>query len=231
MAESINSGNRMAALIDIDGTLVDSTYLHASAWSSALRACGFDIPTSRAHRLIGMRGERLLEELLGERDAASVAEQAIDEHARRFAAVRDQVAPLPQARDLLERLVARDVVVVLVSSAERHEVEYYVGLLDAEDLVWASTSAADGSRSKPDPEPIEIALQQSGCDAAVVIGDSPWDCLAASAAGLPAVTVLTGGFARSELEGAGAEAVYEHLGELADDLDRVGGLAVHAGAG
>jgi HAD superfamily hydrolase (TIGR01549 family) len=181
--------------------------------------------------LIGMRGERLLEELLGERDAASVAEQAIDEHARRFAAVRDRVVPLPHARDLLERLVARDVVAVLVSSAERHEVEYYVGLLEAEDLVWASTSAADGSQSKPDPEPIQIALQQSGCGAAVVIGDSPWDCLAASAAGLPAVTVLTGGFARSELEGAGAEAVYEHLGELADDLDRVGGLAVHAGAG
>src|SRR6476619_1182895 len=86
VTESINPGERTAALIDIDGTLVDSTYLHASAWSSAIRACGFDVPTSRAHRLIGMRGERLLEELLGERDAASVAEQAIDEHARRFAA-------------------------------------------------------------------------------------------------------------------------------------------------
>ena len=90
---------------------------------------------------------------------------------------------------------------------------------------------ADGSRSKPDPEPIQIALARSGCDAAIVIGDSPWDCLAASAAGLPAVTVLTGGFARSELEGAGAEAVYEHLGDLADDLDRVGGPVAHAGAG
>jgi len=231
MSTSLEHDGRMAALIDIDGTLVDSTYLHASAWSSAIRACGFDVPTSRAHRLIGMRGERLLEELLGERDAASVAEQAIDEHAHRFAAVRDQVVPLPHARDLLERLVARDVVVVLVSSAERHEVDYYVDLLDAQDLVWASTSAADGSRSKPDPEPIRIALTQSGCDAAVVIGDSPWDCLAATAAGLPAVTVMTGGFARSELEEAGAEAVYEHLGELGDDLGRVGGLVAHAGAG
>jgi HAD superfamily hydrolase (TIGR01549 family) len=231
VTEGLTRSDRTAALIDIDGTLVDSTYLHASAWSSAIRACGFDIPTSRAHRLIGMRGERLLEELLGKRDAASVAEQAIDEHARRFAAVRDEVAALPHARELLERLVACDVVVVLVSSAERHEVEAYLELLDAHDLVWASTSAADGSHSKPDPEPIQIALQRSGSDAAVVIGDSPWDCLAASAAGLPAVTVLTGGFARSELEGAGAEAVYEHLGELADDLERVGGLVAHAGAG
>lgn len=231
MSTDHDHDGRMAALIDIDGTLVDSTYLHASAWSSAIRACGFDVPTSRPHRLIGMRGERLLEELMGKHDAASVAEQAIHEHAQRFAAVRDQVVPLPHARELLERLVARDVVVVLVSSAQRHEVDYYVDLLDAQDLVWASTSAADGSRSKPDPEPIRIALTQSGCDAAVVIGDSPWDCLAATAAGLPTVTVMTGGFARSELEDAGAEAVYEHLGELGDDLDRVGELVAHAGAG
>ena len=229
MTPSIHPSDRTAALIDIDGTLVDSTYLHASAWSSAIRACGFDVPTSRAHRLIGMRGERLLEELLGEHDAARVGEQAIDEHARRFAAVRDRVAPLPHARDLLERLVARDVTVVLVSSAERDEVEYYVGLLDAQDLIWASTSAGDSSRSKPDPEPIRIALERSGCDAAIVIGDSPWDCRAASAAGLPAATVLTGGFARSELEGAGAETVYEHLGDLGDDLDRVGELVSQAG--
>jgi HAD superfamily hydrolase (TIGR01549 family) len=231
MTASLDHGGRMAALIDIDGTLVDSTYLHASAWSSAIRACGFEVPTSRAHRLIGMRGERLLEELLGKRDAASVAEQAIDEHAQRFAAVRDRVVPLPHARDLLERLVARDVVVVLVSSAERLEVEYYVDLLEAEDLVWASTSAADGSRSKPDPEPIRIALTRSGCDAAIVIGDSPWDCLAATAAGLPSITVVTGGFARSELEDAGAEAVYEDLGGLGDDLDHVRGLVAHAGTG
>jgi beta-phosphoglucomutase-like phosphatase (HAD superfamily) len=125
MTNSLDHGGRMAALIDIDGTLVDSTYLHASAWSRAIRACGFDVPTSRAHRLIGMRGERLLEELLGKRNAASVAERAIDEHAQRFATVRDQVVPLPHARELLERLVARDVVVVLVSSAERDEVGYY----------------------------------------------------------------------------------------------------------
>jgi HAD superfamily hydrolase (TIGR01549 family) len=229
MTNSLDHGGRMAALIDIDGTLIDSTYLHASAWSCAIRACGFDVPTSRAHRLIGMRGERLLEELLGRRIAASVAERAIDEHSQRFAAVRDQVVPLPHARELLERLVARDVVVVLVSSAERDEVEHYVELLDARDLVWASTSAADGSRSKPDPEPIRIGLTQSGCDAAIVIGDSPWDCLAATAAGLASITVLTGGFARSELEVAGAEAVYEHLGDLGDGLDHVGGLVAHTG--
>jgi HAD superfamily hydrolase (TIGR01549 family) len=212
---------RQAALIDIDGTLVDSTYLHAVAWKAALLDAGFDLATSRPHRLIGMRGPRLLDELLGERDAARVAEQVEQEHRRRFAAVRDQVAPLPHAHDLLQLLVELDMPVVLASSADEAEVQYYVDLLDADELVWASTSAGDGDRSKPDPEPIRLALERSGCETGLVIGDSPWDCRAATAAGLRSLAVLTGGFARSELQDAGAAEVYEHLGEVCDDLRRV----------
>jgi HAD superfamily hydrolase (TIGR01549 family) len=211
---------RHAALLDIDGTLVDSTYLHAVAWKAALRETGFDVATSRPHRLIGMRGRRLLEELLGARDAARIAEQAEESHRRRFAAVRDQVEPLPHARDLLQLLVELDMPVVLASSADEEEVRYYVDLLDARELVWAWTSAADGERSKPDPEPIRIALERSGCESGVVIGDSPWDCRAAVGAGLPCMAVMTGGFARSELETAGAASVHEHLGEICDELRR-----------
>lgn len=211
----------IAALIDIDGTLVDSTYLHATAWSGALRDVGFEIPTARTHRLIGMQGDRLLRELLGERDASRVADAAKAAHDRRFARVREQVPPLPHARELLEALVTSHMPAVLVSSAEEDEVAYYVEMLDAADLVSATTSAQDGSASKPDPEPIMIALDRSGCDTGVVIGDSSWDCLAAVAAGLPAVAVLTGGFSRAELEQAGAADVYEDLGELIADADRL----------
>ena len=210
-----------AALIDIDGTLVDSTYLHAIAWKDALRVVGFDVPTSRPHRLIGMRGDRLLTELLGDRDARRVAEEAEDEQSRRFGAVRGQVAPLPHARELLELLTELGMPAVLASSATDEEVEYYVDLLDARDLVVAWTSASDGGRSKPDPEPLRLALERSGCDTGIMIGDSPWDCRAATAAGLSTLAVLTGGFARSELEAAGAAGVYEHLGEVCEELRRM----------
>jgi len=212
-----------AILIDVDGTLVDSTYLHAVAWVGALHTHGIDIPTARTHRLIGMRGSRLLAELLGEQRAASVAEQTQEEHTRRFKAVREQVAPLPGARRLLDELHARDVAVVLTSSAQEEEIRHYLQKLDAQHLVAGWTSAADVEHSKPDPEPMLAAFDKSGCGRALVIGDSPWDVLSAKSAGLPAATVRTGGFATGELEDSGA--VCEDLDEVCDRLDEVLALA------
>ena len=214
-----------AILIDVDGTLVDSTYLHAVAWAGALRMHGIDIPTARTHRLIGMQGSRLLAELLGEQCAARIAEQAEVEHTRRFKAVREQVAPLPGARRLLDELHTREVPVVLTSSAQNDEIQHYLRMLGAQHLVAGSTSAGDVEHSKPDPEPVLAALDKSGCRHALVIGDSPWDVLSAKGAGLPAATVRTGGFATAELEESGAAIVCEDLNELCARLDEVLALA------
>jgi phosphoglycolate phosphatase-like HAD superfamily hydrolase len=208
-----------AALIDVDGTLVDSTYQHAVAWAAALRRHGIDVPAARVHRLIGMRGPRLLAELLDPDPAPELVEAVAGEHSACFADLRHLVVPLPGAHDLLAELAGRDVAVVLASSAKEEEVEGYLDLLDARDLVTAWTSAADGDRSKPDPEPIRIALERSGRLTAVVIGDAPWDCRSAAGAGLPCLAVLTGGYSRAELDEAGAAAVYEDLRELCGDLD------------
>jgi HAD superfamily hydrolase (TIGR01549 family) len=217
-----------AMLIDVDGTLVDSTYLHASAWAETLRGLGHDIPTARTHRLIGMQGSRLLAELLGEDRARAIAEQAEEEHSRRFAAVRDQVAPLPGATRLLEELRDRGIPSVLASSAEEEEIKHYLGLLGAQDLVAGYTAASDVERSKPDPEGVCKALEKSGCERGIVLGDSPWDVLAAKAAGLPAAAVRTGGFATAELEQSGAAVVCEDLVELCERLDEVTALAAQA---
>ena len=215
----------IAVLIDVDGTLVDSTYLHATAWANTLRGLGHDIPTARTHRLIGMQGPRLLAELLGEERAAAIAEQAEEEHSRRFAAVRDQVAPLPGATDLLRRLHDRDIPAVLASSAQEEEIHHYLRLLDAEELVTGYTAASDVERSKPDPEGVRKALEQSGCERGIMLGDSPWDALAAKGAGLSSAAVRTGGFATSELEEAGAAVVCEDMVELCERLDEVIALA------
>jgi len=212
-------------LIDVDGTLVDSTYLHATAWAVTLRGLGHEIPTARTHRLIGMQGPRLLTELLGEERAQEIAEPAESEHSRLFAKVRDQVAPLPGATQLLEQLRDRGIPAVLASSAEEEEITHYLGLLGAEDLVAGYTAASDVERSKPDPEGMLKALEKSGCDRGIVLGDSPWDVLAAKGAGLPAAAVRTGGFATAELEESGAAVVCEDLVELCERLDEVTALA------
>ena len=218
-------GMSFAMLIDVDGTLVDSTYLHATAWATTIRGFGHDIPTARTHRLIGMQGSRLLAELLGEDRAAAIAEQAEEEHTRRFAQVRDQVAPLPGATDLLRELRDRGIPAVLISSAQEEEIKRYLKLLDAEDLISGYTAASDVERSKPDPEGVLKALEKSGCERGIVLGDSPWDVRAAKGAGLPCAAVRTGGFATAELEEAGAAVVCEDLVELGERLDEVTSLA------
>jgi HAD superfamily hydrolase (TIGR01509 family) len=223
-----HSSPRLAALVDVDGTLIDSTYPHALAWSAALRSHGHDVPTARTHRLIGMRGPRLLAELLGPDAARELAGPIGDEHAARYAELRSLVEPLPGARELLEQLTERGAATVLMSSAQPQEVERTIDMLDARDLVAAWTSARDGDESKPDPEPVRIALERSGCTSAVVIGDAPWDCRAASAAGLPCAAVLTGGYAAAELEQAGAVAIFEDPAELCRGLDRVLDAAAQA---
>jgi HAD superfamily hydrolase (TIGR01549 family) len=225
MAGRGQSGRVFAVLLDVDGTLVDSTYLHASAWAETLRDFGHDIPTARTHRLIGMQGPRLLAELLGEERAGEIAEAAEEEHSRKFSAVRDRVAPLPGATRLLRELHGRGIPAVLASSADEEEIQHYLKLLEAEDLVAGYTAASDVERSKPDPEGILKALEKSGCERGIVIGDSPWDVLAAKAAGLPAATVRTGGFATAELEQSGAAVVCEDPVELCERLDEVTALA------
>jgi HAD superfamily hydrolase (TIGR01509 family) len=211
----------IAVLIDVDGTLIDSTYLHAVSWASALRAHKIDVPTSRVHRLIGMRGDRLLVELLGAERASRVGEAVQQEHTRRFLAVRAQVAPLPGARRLLEQLSHRGLPAVLASSAQDEEIEHYLRLLGARHLVAGWTSASDVDRSKPDPEPVRVALARSGRDRGVVVGDSTWDCRAATAAGLPSIAVLTGGFSAGELTAAGAATVCDNLDQVCDQMDAI----------
>ena len=141
----------VACLLDLDGTLVDSAYLHAVCWAAALRSRSIDIPTSRVHRLIGMDGPRLLEELLGADRAESMVEPVGSEHDRLFAGLRDRVVPLPGARRLLEELADRGVASVIVSSAAGEEVEMWLDRLGARDLVAGWTAGGDTEHSKPDP--------------------------------------------------------------------------------
>ena len=209
----------LTAILDIDGTLVDTNYHHAIAWHRALRGHGHPIALWRIHRHIGMGGDHMVEALLSaeveERlgDDIRAAEKAL------YLQLIDEVAPLPGARQLLEELKRRGHTVVLCSSAKQDELLHYVELLDARGLVDGWTSAADVERTKPDPDLVHAGLDKAGTKQAVLVGDSTWDCVAAKRAKVPTVGVLTGGFSREELAEAGAVAVYESLEELLERLD------------
>jgi HAD superfamily hydrolase (TIGR01549 family) len=207
------------AIVDIDGTLVDTNYHHAIAWYRAFRAHGFVVQLWRIHRGIGMGGDQLVASLIGKEADAEHGEGIRDAEKQAYMSVIDEVAPLEGARELLLDIKERDHRVVLASSAKADEVEHYLDLLIARDLVDDWTTSADVDKTKPHPDLIVAAMEKAGGDDAVMIGDSVWDCEAATAAKLPTIAVLTGGFSDKELKEAGAAVVFESIAELRRDLD------------
>jgi len=215
-----------AAILDVDGTLVDTNYHHAIAWYRALRDHGRTVPLWRLHRHIGMGGDQLVEAVTDKDFEEARGDAARDSEKDRYMELIEEAEPLPGAKDLIRALSERGCRVVLASSAKEHEVEHYVKLLDAEDV--ERTHSGDVDASKPAPDLVEAALEKVGGGEAIMIGDSTWDCEAAKRAGVRCVGVLTGGFSATELEDAGAEAVFESIEELLDALDRVLGAAAPA---
>lgn len=202
---------RPGVLFDVDGTLVDTNYLHTVAWSRALRDAGEWAPMNAIHRLVGMGGDQLLPELLGRTNEQ--AKKLRTDHYRRLMA---EARVFPGAADLLRRCHEAGLVVVLASSSPKDELEDLRKLIDAEDAIDAATTADDAEQSKPEPDIFLAAIQQAGVDPerALVVGDSIWDVQAARRAGVGCIAVETGGFSQHELSEEGARMVYRDVDEL-----------------
>jgi HAD superfamily hydrolase (TIGR01509 family) len=209
------------AILDIDGTLVDTNYHHAVAWFRAFRQHGFVLPLWRIHRHIGMGGDQLVAALAGD---GFEREQGDDLRASETVLYKEligEVQPLEGARAVIEDLKSSGHRVVLASSAKSDELEHYLTLLDARTLVDAWTDAGDVEKTKPEPDLVLAALEKAGAapDEALMIGDSIWDCRAAQRAGVRSVGVLTGGFSEAELLDAGAAKVFDSVETLREHLD------------
>ena len=211
-------------ILDIDGTLVDSNYLHTVSWQRALRRHGYEVPAWVIHRRIGMGGDKLVAAVAGDPAERRHGDAVRELEGAEFAQLIDQVRLLPGARQLVQGLAGDGLEVVLASSARRQEVEHYLGLLDAGDAISAWTSSGDVDETKPEPDLIRAALDRMRDPGdAVMIGDSVWDGHAAARAGVPVLAVRSGGISDQELSGAGAQAVLRDAAELAERLDVVHG--------
>jgi HAD superfamily hydrolase (TIGR01509 family) len=206
---------RAGVLFDVDGTLVDSNYLHALSWSRAFRDAGEWAPMNTIHRLVGMGGDQLITELLGHE--CSAAQAARPAH---YDELKGDMMAFPFAADLLRRVHSLGLAVVLATSAPQEELGLLRNLLGADEVVDAATSADDVEHSKPSPEVFLKAMDTAHIDPerAIAVGDSIWDIRAARAAGIGCIGLESGGFSQHELSEEGALFVYRDAKELLDQL-------------
>jgi HAD superfamily hydrolase (TIGR01549 family) len=208
-----------AAILDVDGTLVDTNYQHAIAWYRAFHRHGIVLPVWQIHRSIGMGGDHLVASLTSEDTDREKGDDIRDAEKELYSELIEEVEPLEGAKELIADLKERGHAVVLASSAKEEEIEHYIDLLEARELADDWTMSDDVDATKPEPDLIEAAVKKSGQDEAVMIGDSTYDCEAAKRAGLETVAVLTGGFSEEELRDAGAVMVFRSIDDLRSSLD------------
>jgi phosphoglycolate phosphatase-like HAD superfamily hydrolase len=207
------------AVIDVDGTLVDTNYQHALAWFRAFREHDLVLELWRIHRHIGMGGDHMVAALAGRNAERSKGDVIRASEKGLYQELIGEVEPMNGARGLLAELKRRGHAVVLASSAKPEELDHYLDMLDATEVVDGWTSSQDVSSTKPAPDLIEAALEKAGGRDGVMVGDSVFDCQSATNAGIKTIGVLTGGFSEQELRDAGAIVVFESIQELRERLD------------
>jgi HAD superfamily hydrolase (TIGR01509 family) len=208
-----------AALLDVDGTLVDSNYHHTLCWYRAFRKHDIVLPVWRLHRHVGMGGDKFVAAVAGDDVEKRLGDELRDDWEKLFDESIDEVAPLEGARELIQELTERGHEVVMASSSIESHFERFMELIGAKELAEGFTTKDDVEASKPEPDLVHAAMAKTRADEAVMIGDTPWDVEAARRAGIETLTVITGGFSRQELLDAGAVAVFESLVELRERLD------------
>ncbi|MDP9091879.1 MAG: HAD family hydrolase [Actinomycetota bacterium] len=203
-------------LFDVDGTLVDTAYLHTVCWSEALRQVGRTVAMNHIHRGIGMGSAELLDHLLGAQRSHDQDETVKASHLALYKQHWGRLQKLPGAVELLRRCRHSNLAVVLASSASDEELSALRSALDADDLITASTSSGDADSAKPAPDILHAALERSGLDPerTVFVGDSVWDGAASARAGLTFIGLTCGGTSLAELTHAGAVEVWQDPADL-----------------
>ena len=214
------NGTEPAVLFDIDGTLVDSNYLHVTTWSKAFDEVDESVDSWRTHKAIGLDGGLLLDTLLPNASDETKA-RAKDLHTRYYEESAPLLRPLSGTRELMDAIASRQLQIVLATSASEAELSILRKVLGVDEIVSAVTSAEDVETAKPKPDIVDIALQRAGVSAerAVFVGDTEWDAKACVQAGVTFIGLLSGGIPTETLIHAGAAAVYDDPADLLAQLD------------
>lgn len=208
------------AVLDVDGTLVDTNYHHALAWYRAFRRIGVGLPVWRLHRAIGMGGDQLVAAVAGDEVERRHGDEVRAAWAQEFAPMLDEIRAFDGVGELLDDIAARGLTIVLASSGKPEHVDRYLKLFDGRSRAAAWTTSEDVEATKPAPDLLQVAVAKVGGRSPVLLGDSTWDFAAARRAGHPGYAIRTGGFSPEELREAGALEVFDSVRDLHAALDR-----------
>lgn len=208
-------------LLDIDGTLIDSNEQHARSWQEYLAGQGLNLPVERLSIMIGMGGDRILKELYGgsldkkrqKKMTAEIDELYLEKYAPR-------VKPLPGAAEFLAAMHARGLRVALATSARQELMEVIFRLVPLKPFIVGATTSSDVNESKPSPDIFLTAIRKFGFEPrrTVVVGDTPYDIMAAHAVPCPAIAVRTGHYPYQML--SGADEVWKDVQDLTRNMNR-----------
>lgn len=207
---------RPGVIFDIDGTLLDNNYFHTLAWWRAFQGAGIQVPMARIHRGIGMGGSEMMAALIGEQRP-----ELGEAHGREFERFHGEMVAFEGVPELLREIRAMGLGVVLGTSARAENLPAMRRAINADDAIEEVVCSADVEQAKPHPDIFTAALQAGRLDPerSIVVGDTRWDVEAARRAGLPCITLMTGGWGRAELESAGAVAVYDSPADFLHRLE------------
>ena len=209
-----------AAILDVDGTLVDSNDQHAQSWVDTLAEAGHQVEFTEVRRLIGMGGDKLLPKVTG---ISTESPEGVRLSKRRKEIFTEKYLPtikaFPQAREMLLRMKDAGLALVAASSAEKDQLIPLLKIANASDLLDGKTSSSDAENSKPDPDIVQAAIGNLNLapDEAIMLGDTPYDIEAAKRAGLKTVALRCGGWADQDLRGA--TAIYDDPSDLLRNFD------------
>lgn len=204
-----------ALVLDVDGTLLDTVYLHVIAWWEAFRDAGYEVSCFEIHRAIGRGSEDLVETLVGKADEA-----AVQGHSTNWEPLRKQCIPFHDVPELIRTAVDRGMKVVYCTSGSPEDVDDFRKKIGCDDVVSAVVNSSDVEQGKPAADIVVAALEAVGVapENAIMVGDTVYDVRAAKAAGVPCIGLMCGGIGERELQEAGAVAVYGNPSELLQDL-------------
>jgi phosphoglycolate phosphatase-like HAD superfamily hydrolase len=212
-----------AVIFDVDGTLVDSNDLHARAWQEAFAHFGIDMPFDRVRSQIGKGADQLIPSLLPADSAKKFCERLSEYRSGLFQEkYLNQVRGLPDVRELFVRILKDGRKIALASSASQEELRKLEQAANIEDLIHKETSADDARKSKPHPDIVESALLRlkAHADEAVMIGDTPYDAIAATRLHVRTIGVLSGGFPEADLREAGCIEIYRNPADLLANYEK-----------